>query len=92
LPRVIPKQPRFADDEVMAFATDLPDGSQLTIRRGTRLKGSHPAAQAAPWYFQKDGATEDELLTEWNVMAEPEQPQPEFHKPAPPIPELTWSR
>jgi hypothetical protein len=70
-----------------AFSVDV-DGASFTVPRGTRLRGDHPAVLACASYFWKaDDGSVEAAPNMWDFVAEPEQPVPEFHRPAPPIPD-----
>jgi hypothetical protein len=77
VPRLLPRKKRFGPDDVVvawqSFAADV-DGRPYTITPKMTLRGDHPVVVAHPWYFA-------------NAVAEPTEHQPEFHRPAPPIPD-----
>ena len=76
-PRVVPTKKRWPDDAILrswqAYTYDTPDGVAFTIRRGTRLKASHPAVKAAPWNWIEDVASDDEEPSPYS-FATPEPP------------------
>jgi hypothetical protein len=57
------------------------------IGRGTRLRGDSPTVRAHPFYFVKDGTPANEMPGKFDGLAPPPQQPPEFHRPAPPIPD-----
>ena len=53
-----------------AFATNA-DGIDVSVARRDRLRGEHPAVQAAGWNFVPDGTPENEWGSDWDrVVAE----------------------
>lgn len=59
----------------------------VTIPRGARLRGDHPAVLGCPAYFAKADASAEEVPNLWDHVVEAPQMEPEFHHPAPPIPD-----
>jgi hypothetical protein len=74
VPRVKPKTPRFAPDEIVrawqAFSADY-EGLPYTVPRGTRLRGDHPAVVAAPWNFVRADEPDDHDPTLFAAYEEP---------------------
>jgi len=58
------KAPKFRDDEVaVAWQTFAGDGIPEVIKRGTRLRGNHPAVRRWPQFFVADGTPANEWPT-----------------------------
>jgi hypothetical protein len=91
MPRVVPKRHPFtADDVVVAwqsFAWDGPEGRPYTITPSMRLRGDHPAVVANPAYFSKADLPSAEVPNLWDHVSAPVQPEPEYHRVQPPIPD-----
>jgi hypothetical protein len=91
VPRVVPKKHPFTAEDVVeawqSFAWDSPSGRPFTIVKGTRLRGDHEVVVGAPWYFVRADAPSEEVPNVWDHVPEPPQHEPEFHRPAPPVPD-----
>jgi hypothetical protein len=56
------------------FACDLPDGTQLTIRSGRRIKGDHPAVKLNPQFFVADGSSDEDVEARRRDVFPPDHP------------------
>jgi hypothetical protein len=76
MPRVLPRQPRFAATDVVraweGVACDTADGVSHVVPRGTRLRGDHVVVRQCPWAFVIDAASDDEEPTLFPEIREPE--------------------
>jgi hypothetical protein len=80
MPRVQPK-PKFKDDQLVVCWTDFaaddvpPPG---VIKRGTKLRGDHPAVRAHSNYFVDANTPDDHIPSPFTFMADPPEHEHEF--------------
>jgi hypothetical protein len=86
MPRVLPKKPKFKTDEIVVAWTGFATG-HTAVQRGTRLRGDSPLVKGHPQYFVKDGTPANEMPGELDGLVPSPSEPPEFHRPAPPIPD-----
>lgn len=84
MPRFKSKSKFKPDEVVVAYTTFATD--DYVIKRGTRLRGSHPAVLRNPQWFVADGTPTNEMPGIFTGVEVP-QPEPKFYKPAPTIPD-----
>jgi hypothetical protein len=61
----------------MPFSATTPDGVPISVRGGTRMRGSDEAVQRWPQYFLADGATDGEKAAAYRKLAgDPVIPDP----------------
>ena len=70
MPRLIPKSSRWTDDEIVICWATFTTG-EYVIRRGMRIRGSHPAVKACPAFFVADGTADYELPNEFSLVEPP---------------------
>jgi hypothetical protein len=81
MPRVLPKTPPFKPEEmVVAWTTFAADDLPLpgVMRRGTKLRGDHPAVLGHPNYFCSADLPDDEMPNDFTYAEEPPQHEHEF--------------
>jgi hypothetical protein len=78
MPRVIPKKPKFSNDEIAVAHTSFATANDV-VTRGTRLRGSNPLVREFPSNFVADGTPESEWPSVWDGLVEnPVEHEPEF--------------
>lgn len=82
MPRVMKK--KFRPGEIAVAWRSFTFGEGGIIHRRTRLHGDHAAVRDKPQHFVLDGTP---LPNELQDLPAPAQAPPEFHQPAPPIPD-----
>ena len=81
MPRVLPKKPLFKPEEmVVAWTTfaadDLPPPG--VMKRGTKLRGDHPAVVGHNNYFVSADLPDNEIANDFTFMPESPQHEHEF--------------
>jgi hypothetical protein len=81
MPRVLPKELPFKPDQmVVAWTTfaaeDLPPPG--VMKRGTKLRGDHPAVVSHPNFFVSAELPDDEMPNDFTFMPEPPQHEHEY--------------
>src|SRR5919108_3429548 len=81
MPRVLPKKPPFKPEEmVVAWTTfaadDLPPPG--VMKRGTKLRGDHPAVVGHNNYFVSADLPDNEIANDFTFMPESPQHEHEF--------------